>query len=262
MAEQASIRPSEMVEGGAVPVDQNLKVKEAKFALFDYQGKATPTTAARLILLSDDGVEYTQHYSAADPTRFVPSQDGKSLIPVGSAPALNKSSNFFVLMNNLVSAGFPENKLGNDITALDGLYAYWIGVPAPKRSGLQQTAEQSAKEKIILVPSQIYNLPWEKPSSKPTTPKAGAKAAAAPKSAAPASAPSDGGNTSDAALAFIQGVVQESGSITRQDLAVRVFKDLAKDPNRDAIASMIFSPAIAGLLLANGLKINGETISA
>lgn len=245
-----------MVEGGAVPVDQNLRVKEARFALFDYQGKAQPTTAARLILVNDDGVEYTQHYSAADPSRFVPSQDGKSLIPVGAAPSLNKSSNFYILMNNLVSSGFPENKLGADISVIDGLYAYWIGVPEPKRTGLQRTQEQAAREKVILCPSQIHNLPWEKAASKPTKP---AQKSAAAKPAAAAETAAD--DITQATVDFISKIIDEAGATTRQQLAVRVFKDLAKDPNRDAIATMIFSPTIQGALLAAGLKISGETIS-
>lgn len=254
MSETASIKPSEMVEGGAVPVDQNLQVKEARFVLFDYQGKAPPTTSARLVLVNDEGVEYTQHYSAADPTRFVPSQDGKGLVAVGTGQALSKSSNFFILMNNLVSAGFPENKLGNDISVLANLYAYWIGVPEPKRTGLARTAEQTERERVILCPSQIHNLPWEKKTAKPGKPTS------QPTSQPGAEQP-QASDVSAATIEFISSVVGEAGSISRQDLAVRVFKDLADNPDRDAIATLVFSPEIQALLLANGFKVDGETIS-
>ena len=246
--EPVSIRPSEMVEGGAVPVDQNLTVKEARFVLFDYQGKAPKTTAVRLTLVSDKGMENEQHDSASDPARFIPSEDGKSIIPVGTAVAINKSSNFHVLMDALVNAGFPENKLGSDISVLDGLYAYWIGIPEPTRSGLVRTAEQMARgPKILSVPSKINSLPWEK------------KAAAPEAAKAPEAAGDD--VTAKAAMDFIGKVVAEAGSVTRQDLAVRVFKDLAKDPNRDAVATLIFSPVIQAQLIANGFTLDGETIS-
>ncbi len=108
--DNASLKPSEMVAGGAVPVDKNMEIREARFVVFDYQGKGNPTVAARLLLVDDDGVEFTQHFSAADPKRFQPSQDGKSVVPLGAAEQLSNSSNFYVLLNNMVSAGFPENR--------------------------------------------------------------------------------------------------------------------------------------------------------
>ena len=263
--EAISIKPSEMIEGGAVPVDQNLSVKDAAFCLFDYQGKAPPTTAARLTLVSDDGVESIQHFSAADPTRFVPSQDGKSLVAIGAATSLAKSSNFYVLMNNLVSAGFPENKLATDISVLGGLYAYWIGVPEPKRPGLTRTPEQSARgERIIPVPSIIHNLPWEKKATPAKAAKAAAAGAAAPAPAGAVDAPAAEVVADDitaAAVDFIGKLVEESGSITRQEVAVRVFQDLATDPNRDALSAAIFAPATQGALVAAGYTVAGEAIS-
>ncbi len=257
-----SIRPSEMVEGGAVPVDRNLLWKECRFVLFDYQGKAPATTAGRITLVDDDGQESLQHYSAADPARFIPSQDGKTLVAVGTAQFISKSSNFHVLMNAVVNAGFPENRLpeSGDISVLDGLYAYHIGMPEPKRSGLARPAQAdgtAAREKILSIPSKILRLPWEKV-------KSGTKAtttAAKPTAKVAAAEEESGEDITAQAVAFIGKAVEESGSITRQDLAVRVFKDLAKDPNRDAIATLIFSPTIQATLLANGFTVKGETIS-
>lgn len=257
MTPGVSIRPSEMVEGGAVPVDRNLTWKECRFVLFDYQGKAPATTAGRIILVDDDGTESIQHYSAADPARFIPSADGKTIQPVGIAQSLSKSSNFHVLMNALVNAGFPENKITDDISALDGLYAYHIGMPEPKRSGLARPAQadgSAAREKILSIPSKILRLPWEKV-------KGGARTIATKATAKVAADEESGDDITAQAVAFIGKAVEESGSATRQDLAVRVFKDLAKDPNRDAIATLIFSPTIQATLLANGFTVKGETIS-
>lgn len=253
-----SIRPSEMVEGGAVPVDRNLLWKECRFVIFDYQGKADgrSTTAARITLVDDDGTESIQHYSAADPARFVPSEDGKTLVAVGTAQSVTKSSNFHLLMNALVNAGLPENKLADDISALDGLYAYHIGVPEPKRSGLQRPAMAdgtAAREKILSIPSKILRMPWEKA-------KGGTAAKASGKPVAKTGTAPDADVTAKA-LAFIGKAVEADGSITRQELAVKVFSELGKDPDRDAIATMVFSPAIQGILVANGFAIDGETIT-
>ena len=255
MAEAISIKPSEATEGSAVPVDRNLRVAEARFALFDYQGKAPPTTAAKVTLVDDDNVESIQHYSVGDPSRFVPSQDGKTVIPVGTATTLAKSCNFMILMDNMVSAGFPENKLGADITAIEGLYAYWIGVPEPKRSGLSRTEEQAkkAESRVICVPSQIHNLPGEKKGAAKVKPKAGA--------AVVAPVDTEGKSVTDMAVEFIGKVVDETGSATRQVIATRVFTDLAADPNRDAIAQAVFAPESMGALLGAGFTIDGENIT-
>ena len=69
-----SIRPSEFVEGGAVPVDRNLLWKECRFGLFNYpkkDGTFGPETIAAIIkYVDDDGAEYSQAYSAGDPNRL------------------------------------------------------------------------------------------------------------------------------------------------------------------------------------------------
>ncbi len=257
MGNPVSIRPSSFVEGGAVPVDKNLLWKECRFNLFDYKTKAgdvvATTCAARISYVDDDGNEYEQQYSAADPARFQPSKDGKTLIAVGTAQALSKSANFSILMNNLINAGFPENKLpeDGDISILDGLYTYNIGIPEPKRSGLKREAPaegETARERVISVPSQILRLPWEK------------KGKANPPSAKGATTSDD---VSKTAIKLVESAIKDSdsGVVTRQGVAQKLFKDLAKDPNRDAVGGMLFTPAMQALLVANGFKLDGENIS-
>jgi hypothetical protein len=261
-----SLKPSEMVEGGVVPVDQNLTIKEARFTLFDYTKKdgtvVATTVAVRIKTTNDDGQEFEQQYSVGDPAKFSPSTDGKNpakegkfIIAIGAQEALSKSSNFYILQNNLVNAGFPENKLGDDISVLEGLYAYWIGVPEPKRAGLTRVvaAGEAVRERVISVPSQIHKLPWEKSKG---------KAAAAVKGKAPTAAAPDE-SILKAALEFVGKQIEASddGTVTRQDLAGSVFRELAKSPNRDAIATLIFAPAMQAALVANGYAVDGETIS-
>lgn len=249
-----SLKPSEMVEGGAVPVDRNLTWKECRFNLFNYTKKdgtvVATTTALRVKYADESGTEYEQQYSVSDPERFIPSQDGKTLVAVGSAEALSKSSNFYILMNALINAGFPENKMGEDISVLDGLETYNIGMPEPKRSGLTRVAAEgeTVRERVLSVPSQIIKLPWEKGKGK-----------SAPK--AKGDAEEGGEDVTEAAVAFVAEAVEETGTITRQQLATRLFKKLAKDPNKDAIATLLFKPEFQGALLANGFTVDGEEIS-
>jgi len=256
-----SIRPSDFVEGGAVPVDRNLTWKECRFNLFDYPKKdgtrGNMTTAAKIVYVDDDGQEFEQQYSVGDPERFQPSADGKTLVAVGVSESLSKSSNFYLLLNALINAGFPENKLSEDISTLDSLYTYNVGLPEPKRSGLAPRAvaegEAPPRPKVLSVPSQILRLPWEKGKSK-----------------APGKAPvvdteagDDSGDEviSAKALAFVAAHLGDDGSTTRQKLATAIFKDLAKDPDKDAIAGCIYSAEFAAALLANGYTVAGENIS-
>jgi hypothetical protein len=248
-----------MVEGGAVPVDRNLTWEKCRFALFNYTKKdgtvVATTTAAEIHYKDDDGQESVQNYSVGDPERFIPSKDGKTIVAVGAAQALSKSSNFYLLMNNLISAGFPENRLDADISTLDGLYTFNIGVPEPKRSGLARTAPaegEAVREKVLSVPSKILRLPWDK--------KGGKSAPVAKKSEDDAEEVSD--EVSEKALEIVGKVITVGGGkTTRQKVATALFKDKTLDQStRDAIAKYIFTAEFQGVLVVNGYTIVGEDI--
>ncbi len=246
-----SLKPSDAVEGGAVPVDMNLLWKEVRFNNFDYTRKSgeimATTVAIRVKYVNDDGAEYEQQYSVGDPERFTVSEDGKSI----DGPAMSKSCNAFLLLNSLINAGFPENKLGEDISVLDNLYTFNIGLPEPKRSGLapRPVAEgQVAREKVLSVPSQILRLPWEKKTGKTAAGKPAAKAAAVTEE-------TEGGDEIVAkAVEFVKNHATD-GKAIRKSLGVAVFKELAKDPDKDAIAGLMFkgTPEFLSALAAEGV---------
>lgn len=244
MADQISLRPSEMVEGGAVPVDQNLTWTKCRFEIFDYQGKAEkPTTAAHISFQTESGDMNEQFYSVGSPDRFIPSKDGKTLVAVGTANALSKSSNFYLLMNALINAGYDESLISNDISTLDGLVAYHIGMPEPKRSGMAPRVGadgQPAREKIISVPSQIVTMPGEKKG------KAGAKKAA-------------GGASLVNAVAFASAKIDEEGSATRQELAASVYGDYEGDDKKE-VAGVVFTDRFLAAMTAAGYTVDGEEI--
>ncbi len=266
-----SLRPSSFVEGGAVPTDMNLLWKEVRYGLFNYPKKGEtqesstgPETVAAIIkYVSDSGQEFDQAYSIGGPDRYKVADDGKTI----DGPEIVKSSNFALLVNALVNAGFPENKLPEDgnISVLAGLYAYHIGLPEPKRTGLERPVVegQVARPKVLSVPAKILRLPWEKKGAKTAARTAPAAAVAAGKPAAGGTGAggNDGADVTKEALDFVAKQMGEDGKITRQDLASAVFADLAEDPNRDAIASLIFTPAFSATLVGAGYKVVGETIS-
>jgi len=245
-----SIRPSEFVEGGAVPVDRNLLWKECRFANFDYTKKdgtvVASTISARIVYQDDEGTEYTQHYSAGDPNRFQPSADGKTLEALTESANLSKSSNYYILMNALINAGFPENRLGEDISVLDGLYTHNIGLPEPKRSGLVRETTEGARERVISVPDSIIKLPWENKGKG----AAKAKAIAAP-------AEEDAGDAEADALAMVTEMLADADKVTRQQVATKAIR--AKN---QPVAKLVFSPKFAEVLAGAGFSLDSEEISA
>lgn len=249
MVNKVSLRPSEFVEGGAVPVDKDLLWKECRFALFDYTKKTgevvATTIAARITYQDKEGAEYIQHYSAGDPERFKPSEDGKSLVPQGTNQALAKSSNYYLLMNALVNCGFPEDKISDDISELEGLETFNIGMPEPKRVGLKRAEPvEGARERIISIPSKINKLPWEKKG------KAGAVAA---KKAAPAAEVAD---ESKDALALVKDLLEKNESVTRQQAATAAIR-----AKKSGVAKFVYTDEFQAALLGGGYNIDGENIT-
>jgi len=243
-----SLRPSTFVEGGAVPVDMNLLWKECRFNVFDYTKKdgtvVASTCAARITFVADDGTEFEQQYSVGDLERFQPSDDGKTLVAVGSAEALSKSSNFYLLLNALINAGYPENKLDDDISTLDGLYAHHIGTPEPKRAGLKRTTtEEAVRERVISVPDQILRLPGE---GKGKVKKADKSEGAGDEEAAIVDA-----------IVIAKGLLKDADTTTRQKVAAAALRAKNK-----AAAGVVFEAEFEAALMASGLALDGEDITA
>ena len=283
-----SLKPSEMVEGGALPAQQNLRIKSARYTYFDYGGKAPKTFASKLTLVGEDGQEHIQYYSAGDPSRFGPSQDGRFALMLGTAEGFVKSSNHGILFENLVKFGFPENKLGADLSVIEGLYAFWDTVAEPQRTGLVRAA--NARPNMILVPTEIYQLPWEPAPTKPVrnqsqTPASqlpaqstaqspaspGAPAGQAPAWTPPApdTATSQGSRPApdlssgefDVQAWEVIGKIAVNGSFTRQEMVGGVFKFKADYPKRDELVQYIFSDQFRALLQRNGYAQTGENIT-
>lgn len=264
MGDGLSLRPSEAVEGGAVAPDGDYTVAEANVIIFDYNGKAKASTGAMLNLVGDDGAEYAQFYSAGDPARIAPSDDGRRIVPASDeVKGLNKSTNLYTLLSNTVNAGFPENKMSDDITAIfKGMRATWQALLQQERKTLKR---DDTRERFIPVPIKILQLPWEKKGAKTAAkaPAAAVKAAttkAATTKAAKAEEEAEDDGVTAKAVEVVRKLVEEKGPVTRQQVGVAVFK--LKDPQRDAIAKAVFSAELQSALMAEGFSIDGETISA
>ena len=224
-----SLRPSDMVEGGLLD-DVVATVVEARFVMWDYDGKSDSGDVPLLkcTLATDDDHEVDQYWSAGSAKDWAPSADGKRLIPVGNAKGINLRSNLGVFLTSAINAGFPPEKLEDDISVLDGMVAHFIQVAAPKRSGLPVRAREDGREfeKTILTVDEISKLPWEKGKggkSKTTSKSGKGKAASSSKDAG------DGEVEAKAEEVIVLGLAEaEDAGLKKKELPGLVLK-YAKD---------------------------------
>lgn len=233
---------------------EGLKCRWGNFDYVNKAGETVATTFAALITYKKpDGTEETVPYSAGDPNKWSASEDGKKAINADNPDAqFNQSSNAYILFSNLVSAGFPENRMPDDgdISVLEGLVTYNIGIPEPTRAGLKNAEPRpDGRQRILSVPSKIIQLPGDKKSN-----KAGR--------ATVKKAPAEDVDVSEELGTFVSAQVEKAGgTITRQKLAMAVLKEKAGDPNKDAMTKAIYAKDFKDILLANGLELDGENVS-
>ena len=162
----ASLKPSDMTEGGGLLNDLNLKWTNVGFVLWNYNGKApTNSPALKVTLVDEDGDESEQYWSAGDVKNWVPSPDGKRLQSVSSVEKQNISTNMGILVKSLVDSGFDQDLIVDDVSIFEGLVAHMIQVPAPKRGGTMARAPRAdgrTFEATILVVDSIVTMPGEK----------------------------------------------------------------------------------------------------
>lgn len=237
------LRPSGFSEGGGLLDDVNATIKEARFEIFDYQGKGTPAPSLRINLTLEDGSEASQNWSCGKAQDWQPSEDGKKLVAIGRATALNRQSNVALLLESIVNSGFPEDKIGDEITVFEGMEAHFIRVPAPERKGIAKRtdAQGNVIEQTILTVDKINKLPWEK---KAAAPKGAAKAAAAPAKGAPAkaapAAAAAGDLTEVASNAIVEILAENPEGIAKAQLPALLFKKLATHPQKAQVLQVAF----------------------
>lgn len=264
-----SLKPSEAVQGGLID-DAIVEVVESRFKMWDYNGSIPdPTPAIYWKMKKDDGDEVEQYWSVGSPKDFVPSEDGKNLVAVSSATAIKKGSNGYIMLERVVSAGFPEDKIVNDISVFEGTMGHVSQIPAPERKGLpkRESSRPDGREfpKTVLVMDRIDKFPWEaaKPKGAPAT-KQSAAATPGPKQSSPGSASTstpaavvaDDEVRSEASMA-VMGVIAEKGPTPRANLPGAVFKALIGKPLQQKVVKAIGTPgfleSLEGIAVVDGV---------
>jgi hypothetical protein len=274
-----SLRPSTFSLGSLLD-DIDAEVVRARFVQYDYEGKADNNPTCVLLLLKDgDGNESPQYWSAGDPAYFVPSEDPKNeelngitLVQVGDKTSLNGGTNAAIMLNSLVQAGFPEDKLDSgDLRVLEGMVAHWNRVPQPKRSNMPTKPGQSDRTPMVLIATQIKALPGEakpaKAAGKPNGAAGLAKGAGAGKLAATTAAKPAVASPSDAGLVEelqgeLIGLFADKGvaEMKKAEIARNLFGTIDKaNPNRNKLISMAAKDDVLKTL--DGFSYNGSVLS-
>jgi len=243
-----SLKPSEAVEGGGFLDDVDVKVAESRFAMFDYGGSRQPVPAICFKLDHMDGSEpIAQYWSVGKATDWMPSDDGKELVPIGKATQLVNSSNGMLLLASIINAGFPESKLGDDISVFDGMEIHINRIAAPVRKGLKQKDDQT-----ILTVTKIHKLPWDsapakgKATTAASKGKSGSKGGGGSKSKPAATAAAT--DIDAVATEFILTVLSDADlmkdfpdGLPKAKLAPETFARLkSDDPNRSSLLKRVF----------------------
>jgi hypothetical protein len=262
-----SLAPSSFVAGGGLLNDEDVTITDAAFSLWDYQGKSAVQVPALGIEFTDaDGKAEEQYYSCGKIDHFVPSEDGKSLVPVADKTAISNQANAALFLGSLVNAGLPEDILAaGDITRLVGAKVHVQRVPQPKRS----TDDPGAKAKEILVVTKILALPGEtgKPKGLTKAGTAGVKPnGAATKTTAPAPvAAAAAADTSELDTATTEAVIEvlgaNDGTVALKALPAKIFaaskgNPLQKQMMKRSIEEDFIATAGDGLFTFDGTNVS------
>ena len=249
-----SLKPSEMSTGGGLWGDLDAVITSVKFELNTFDGKVPQgVTVLALEVIDDAGEAHDQMLSCGK--GVMPSADGKGLEEGGK---FNSGSNAGLFLTSMVNAGFPEPKIGDDITVLVGGKFHFERTAAPKRSGVTKAPRADGKvyEDTILIVTKVLTLPWDAKGKPKGAGKAMGKSLAAPVAKGKAVVAAGDDVAEEAQGAVIQALAMES-DVTMQKLAANVFKVAAASPNKAAIVKMIYAPgfleSIEGVTLDNGV---------
>lgn len=166
--EGASLRPSDAVEGGGLLDNVDVTWEEVRFQDWDYNGTQPKAPALKVTMRLEDGDLAEQYFScgkiATDDYKIA--NEGTRLDKKGkTARPLSKSSNFIILMQSLVTADFPEDKMGVDCTIFEGMECHMVRVKELERKGLSPRAPRAdgrVFDRTNFVVDKILKFPWDK----------------------------------------------------------------------------------------------------
>lgn len=231
---------------------------------------------------------------------FLPSENGKSLVPVVGGPGtMTNKSNWNLFRDSMYNAGLPDGVMSNDLTVIDGIWLTTAQEAEPEeRKGfggtetgeVAQTANRAGGKIPVAIAIIEGGMPWEgggglpeakpatRPGPKPTpAPSARPTPAARPAPARPAAVaappPADTGDEDAVTTAAVNAVGAMLGEekyangIPKLILKTGVFKAIEKSEGKEmaqAVAEAYFKTddLMVSLLEQIGYTLAGTTVKA
>lgn len=242
--------------GGAVIPDGEYDIEAVAATTFNYGGRQADTPAILVVYKAvSDKMVYEQHYTAGKESALHESMDSKRF------ETISKNSNAWLWLGSIMGAGFPKERVDDDVTVFSGSRVTVVNQAQPKRPGIKDQVEG----KTIPLITKVLALPGEK--------KAGARPLAAQKSATTAAktaaptataSPSNGGAALDAvAIELAQTILaQAGGSLTKLKLSTQAMLRLAKDPNMMPVKQLLGDSAwLAANAETGGWSFDGNIVT-
>jgi len=157
--QRVSGNPDTFVSGGLIN-DIDVTITDAGTTTWDMNGAVDPSTPFFVAELTDEnGNQHAQYWSNGQPSDWQPDELGEGFVSPSGKTVLNNSSNFAMLLQSLVEAGFPKEQFD------DGNFKVIIGTKchviqkALERQGLIRTGKNASRPSTVLLVSKIYSLP-------------------------------------------------------------------------------------------------------
>ena len=203
-----NIRPDLAGEGGGLLDDFDGIIADLKFVMTDYDGSMPEPVPVGQITFDIDGEEIIQLYSVGGSGDFAPDDTGRGLKKLKSKSALTKTCKYVMLVDSLVQAGFPINRMdAKDCSSIIGTKGHFLR-KAVEYKGLKRKRDD--RESTVLLCTKIITLPGE----------GEVKGKAKGKEKLP-----DNGLV-DKVVGIVMGVLAENGGeVTKKDLISALFKN-------------------------------------
>lgn len=241
--EAASLKPSDFVEGGGLLDDEDVEISGAEFVEWNYGQEDRDMSLFLCITMSRDGEEdATQYYSAGSLEYFRPMNKGRGIEALGSATSLRTSTLAAQFLASIVDAGFPESKLGNDISSMVGTTCH---VSRQAVKGGFNKKDSSGRDKTVLLVDNVITHPFMK-GKKVTTTKV------------KANTPTPNGATT---LVTKILTATKEGSIDVPTLYQRIFEELKDDSDTRTEVIATVSDNDNQFLTDGPWTFDGETLS-
>lgn len=211
MSEKVNLRPDSFAEGVGLIDDFDGVISDVRFIMTDYDGAVRDAVPVAKVSFDVDGEESFQLFSVGGSNDFAPDETGMGLIVLKTKSTLTKKSKFGMLLDSLVAAGFPLNKMDTEsIAYLVGLDGHFLRKPVDYK-GLKKRDD---RDSTVLLCTKINQVPWENTGKGKKGGKAKAK-------------PVDEG-LADTMAGIIQGVLIDAdvdAGVAKKDVLSALFKN-------------------------------------